>query len=247
MASPSWVPILHPLELAPDLFECPPESFDVLSDALAEGADHLARFVKLAGCERVRDALDQVPIHQVFLMGFSNWRDAEKKDWVRLKSFTFSQFAQFAAAIEIEPDPEGTFWAPHRYWLTLAHHSWCCTRIVERVRRLAPDGSSTNEKRMPGVTHLAQVCSQLPEARALLAPELLSDELSLIGYIGPALSAFAQACRRRKTADFWDEVARRTARSKADITRSMGFLLRITPELFAFYLILWELVTLSER
>jgi hypothetical protein len=245
MASPSWVPILHPLELAPDLYESPPEAFVALSNAQAEGADHVARFGKLAGYERVREALDRVPIHPVFLMGFSNWREAERKDWVRLKGFNFSQFGQFAE--QIESDPDGTFWAPHRNWLTLAHHSWCCARIVERVRRVAPDGNTANEKRMPGATHLALACSRLPGAQALRAPERLYDELLLIEYIGAALSVFAKACRRQESAVFWNELARRTERSKADITRSMGFLLRIAPELFAYYLILWELVTKSER
>jgi hypothetical protein len=244
-ASPSWIPILHPLELAPDLYECPPEAFLVLSDSQAEGADHVARLGKLAGYKRVREALSRVSIHPVLLMGFSNWREADKKDWIQLKRFDFSQFAGFAETIE--PDPEGTFWAPHRDWLTLAHHSWCCARIIERVRRVAPDGSSANEKRMPGAAHLALACSRLPGAQALRAPERLSDELSLIEYTGAALSAFARACRRHESAGFWDEVARRTDRSKADITRSMGFLLRIAPELFAFYLILWELVTKSEQ
>ena len=97
---------------------------------------------------------------------------------------------------------------------------------------------------MPRATHLARACSQLPGAQA---PQRCSNDLLLIEDLALALSAFAKASRRQESAVFWNEVARRTDRSKANITRNMGFLLRIAPELFAFYLILWELVTKSER
>ena len=100
---------------------------------------------------------------------------------------------------------------------------------------------------MPGATHLAQACSNMPGTKALKSPKSLSDELALIGFIAPALSAFARASRYHKSAAFWEEVARSTDRSKADITRSMGFLLQIAPEMFAFYLILWELIARSEQ
>ena len=55
IASPSWVPIFHPLELAPDMYKSSPKAFLPLSNEPAEGMDHFAQFGELAGFRQITE------------------------------------------------------------------------------------------------------------------------------------------------------------------------------------------------
>ncbi|WP_134500746.1 hypothetical protein [Microvirga pakistanensis] len=243
-ASSSWVPIQHPLELTPDLFDAPLQDFAVFEHASGEGLETLAQASKLSTCTSAVQALERFNITPLFFTAFANFKAAAANPSLPLRNFSFESYA--AAIAALEGDRRGQFWSPARPWLTLAHHSWCCEAALSRLRQVAPAGSSTNQQRLPGVMRFAREALRVNGAKALAAPAALSDEMELISAMPGAISAFARACRRGESTSFLETIMTRNQEAGTHTYRNAAFLIRLAPELLAFYTTLWHLVTLSE-
>ncbi|MHB2165627.1 hypothetical protein [Alsobacter sp. R-9] len=242
-SSPSWVPIVHPLEVVPDLYEAPARDFAVFSEANSDAGDHLQKVALLARCKIVQDARDLFPLTPMFLISFANVTRAKQDTWVPLRGFDFERFKSLCSLYSV--DQLGRFWTPRREWLSLEHHSWCCERALNRLQRAAPEGSETNLQRLPAATRIALKLERGRLSSALPVPDEISGSSALIGALPAVLSHFARACQYKRSASFWDDV-RNDAEPALGVRRSIAFLIRLAPELFAFYLILWGLVAMSE-
>jgi hypothetical protein len=76
---------------------------------------------------------------------------------------------------------------------------------------------------------------------------LLGDRCQLAHSVAPFLSAAGKAWRYQNFPAFLHELRDRTATASDMLLEDIGFLLRLAPELTAFYLLLWELVRMTER
>ena len=60
-------------------------------------------------------------------------------------------------------------------------------------------------------------------------------------WIAVTLSEFARASRRGEAASFVETTAKDLGLRREDVLASLGFLLRLAPELFFYFLLLWQL------
>ena len=82
---------------------------------------------------------------------------------------------------------------------------------------------------------------------ALAAPAVLANRLTLVDALPAFVSSIAKAACWKASDAHWNELAARVGRSKGDVLEDIGFLLRLAPDLFAFYLLLWGLVWSTEK
>jgi hypothetical protein len=94
---------------------------------------------------------------------------------------------------------------------------------------------------MPHAAHLANVGLQIGPDLALATSEAVVERLSIAGAAPALFSVAAKAFRRGESAAFWNLITTRANRPQSELVRDFGFLTRIAPELFGFYLLLWEL------
>ena len=100
---------------------------------------------------------------------------------------------------------------------------------------------------MPRATMLVEAARRLSGPGALETPEALSEQLSILASLPRFFSHFARACRENRCDQFWNEYREKTNIDLRWCLADTGFLIRLGPEIFAFYLLLWELVQRSEE
>lgn len=81
---------------------------------------------------------------------------------------------------------------------------------------------------------------------ALTTPAKLVDQLSLVEALPAFVSVAARKSRSGAAVEHWFGLAAQVGRPLSEIVEDLGFLLRLAPDLFAFYLLLWELVRKAE-
>ena len=243
-SSPTWVPVFHPVQLAPDLFEAAGSSF---RDYSVEDGDALSGpsiLNSASRISRVRQAAHAVPVTGMFFMGFENVHEADRDDKVRLSGF---RFAQYRAVIEAYSINEFGAWRPGSEMLTARHHEWALSRFVDRMLQASLEGSNANLIRLPRATQVMLKSMSVLGDEFLPAGEGRAEGLSAVEGAPAFFSSLARLSRAKKSSEFWNELEKSCARSRNEVAADVGFLLRLGPELFAFYLILWELVEISKR
>jgi hypothetical protein len=73
------------------------------------------------------------------------------------------------------------------------------------------------------------------------------ERMSVASALPSLFSLVALASRRGETEAAWAALVQRSGRPMPEILCDFGFLTRLGPELLGFYLLLWELVSMSER
>jgi hypothetical protein len=82
---------------------------------------------------------------------------------------------------------------------------------------------------------------------AVPVSELLGDRCHLAHGVAAFLSGAAKAWRFKTFAAFLQDLSQRTSTAREMLLEDIGLLLRLSPELTAYYLLLWELVRMTER
>jgi hypothetical protein len=238
-ASSTWIPLHHPIELAPDLFGADPRAFQVFDNFEFEGGIEIATAARSASLKRLSDALSEVPTSLYFFQAYENFAVAARDPRVRLRGFSIKRYRE---ALKQEEDQQGLYWRPRDGRLSAAHHSWCIRKFIERVERVAPENASNNGKRLPQAARIAYAVQNQARDLVLEVPETLAERLALTGVLPGLFSLGARASRNNDTKTFWQTVIALGDRTQSELLRDFGFLLRLAPELFGFYLLLWELV-----
>lgn len=115
----SWVPIRHPIEIAPDLLSSEMADFQVF-DETGEDFHELGQLRHVAECERPQDALAALSINPTFFTAFHNFALVNQNPAARLLGFEFSDFLRNTAG---ERDELAALWKPRDRRLTRRHHS----------------------------------------------------------------------------------------------------------------------------
>ena len=238
-ARESWLPRHHPLEIAPKLFAAPAEEFGQLASSELDGYDEFEA-VGLAGItESLDDARDLLDISPAFLAAFSNAATTNTTADMDPGEFDFAKYHQFAKFLDDDR------------LLSMRCHRRFCERIADRYAITAMDGPSAGPphpdahsmgKAMAAVRHFKS-----HSTHSLDVPPELAEEFPSIADTPRLISALAQASRDGRVDQFWNEVASYTSRSQEQVRKDVGLVLRIAPELLAFYLLLWELVERTRR
>ena len=230
----SWLPRHHPIEVAPKLFAAPAEEFGQLTSSELVGYDAFEA-IGLAGItESLDDARDLLDISSAFVAAFSNAATTETAADVDPGEFDFPRYSRLAEFIDDDR------------LLSKRCHGRFCERMADRYANATMIGPLLSpphpDSRLMGKA-MATVSRFNPHPTdSLDVPQELAEEFPPIANTPRLISALARASRNGRVDQFWNKVASYTTRSPEGIRKDVGFVLRIAPELLAFYLLLWELV-----
>ncbi|MFN3725977.1 MAG: hypothetical protein ACK4SZ_06695 [Allosphingosinicella sp.] len=240
--SATWVPLRHPIEVAPALLESEVIDFYVL-DGAGEDFSELEQLRQLAALERAQDAVVELAVNPTFYAAFSNFHYAASNPRARLVGFDMAKFVRDTHDEIVELS---AFWKPADRRLTRRHHAWCIGRFIDRYEQVALSGTDANGIRAQRLNQLVHVVHRSERNMSLPAGERLADRLPLVLALPAFVSKMANQARSGRSTAFWDALSSSVDRPLDEILEDVGFLLRLAPELVAFYLLLWELVRRTE-
>lgn len=240
--SSTWVPLRHPIEIAPALLDDELSDWAILNGAEDEFAE-LSRLADLSGIAQPQDALRTLNVSPTFYAAFDNFIQAATNPRVTPKGFDVVKFVKNS---ESENAEFPAFWRPSARRLTLRHHSWAIGRFIDRFELVSPTGQDLNGLRSQRLNQLINTVRRDERRLALPVPEGLADRLSLVEALPAFISAIAKAARWQRSEQHWQQLAAHVSRPLDEVLEDIGFLLRIAPDLMAFYLLLWELVRSTE-
>ncbi len=241
--STSWVPIAHPLQILPNLYGAPISAFARLAASSDPGIAEMSALFILGTA-----SLRELPqLHPTVYFAFRNVVQADREG-VPLAGFDPERF--FATLLQIDTDPSaGWFW--HGAVLLGPDH-WRAAhlRFVERLRTaglftsdVADEGP--NSQRQDALQRLmAAVFNGMPSSLRPSAPRREAEDReveSIDLWATATLSAFARASRMGEMGGFIAPLCDRLGWREHDVLTTLAFLLRLAPELFAFYLLLWQI------
>ena len=125
-AAPGWVPILHPLQFAPDLYAAAPQAFAALAASVDPGVAEMAALATL-NTARLRELSH---LHPTVYLAFRNLQAARDKG-SRLEGFDPARFFRNLPLVDGDPSA-GWFW---RGTPLLGPDHWRAAhlRLVERL------------------------------------------------------------------------------------------------------------------
>ena len=231
-ARESWIPFHHPIEVCPNLFSFDAEDIGQLGSSALSGYEEF-EFVGLAGLtESLEDAVKVLDISTTFLIAFENFHIIlQSNPDASPGAFDFSRYCQHARTMKDITDDD----KPLSIW----HHDRACERMADRFA-IASEGIRLS-KVMTLVEHFKR-----NETTALDLPHDLKDGFALVQGAPRVIAALTKAWRKGNVERFWQDLARRTNLPMEKVQKQMGTLLRLAPELLAFYLLLWTLVEKHE-
>lgn len=232
----SWLPRRHPLEIEPKLFTLPAEEFGCLASSDLSGYQEFEA-LGLAGITKsLDDARDLLDISPAFVAAFANAATIEAAADTDPGDFAFNRYLRLL-----------DFFDDDRLLSKQCHRKFC-ERMADRYATATVDGSDSPH---PDAAALGRAMATVARFRqhatlSLDVPEDLAAEFPAISAAPRVISALARASRYGKPEQFWEQVSRE-GHFPERVRKDIGFVLRIAPELLAFYLLLWELVARNTR
>jgi hypothetical protein len=250
-SSSTWVPIHHPLEIDPGLLtadisafaQCTPGHRSPLSTI--DGASHLAILADLPRNADAFGAIEATGVDRRVAGAFRNAARAQKERATPLEGFSFSRY--LAAIGSIPADEEEVFWTPRRDRLTVAHHSWCCQQLASRLAKIDLPGHNgyrlrdLNELILAASAVRSPLEAPLPPERSVGVPPVLLEQTPILESLPHLVNLWCWASRMERMPWLRRALAQRSASSSVSTLQTMGLLMRLGPELFGFYLLLWHI------
>jgi hypothetical protein len=235
--------MVHPVEIDPGLYSASPAAFDALADQDDDGLRAGSRLGALSR-ERLREGL----LHAQALIAFANATQAERHADTVLAGFKPERFFTLFAPLDTDAGA-GWFWHGTPI-LGPAHLRAAQLRMLERFEAanvlfdVQAEGGG-NSRRAEALSNLAaQVLAQCPPGRRPPMPKRRPDDDRPPGIdlaIAATLSEFARASRSGSAGQFIQTLATTLDWRESDVLASIGFLLRLAPELFFYFLLVWQL------
>ena len=246
-----WLPHHHPVQVAPTLFAAPTEDFEQLAYSDLTGYEDFET-VALAGLTETVADIRSLDVSEAFLAGFANAATSQPENIKYLGAFRFDSYRVLASVVDDER------------LLSMGHHRRACEQMADRCALM-------DDERLLSMGHHRRACEQMADRCALIealgtshilgrtnrtvgnfqkcqtecfldAPPALAKESSLIAGTPRLLSELARASRSGQTYSFWKTAVSYSRMSEERVRKHVGFVLRLAPELLAFYLLLWVLV-----
>jgi hypothetical protein len=237
----SWVPLSHPLQILPSLYASPVTCFRSLAENVSEGSEELAVLAETAG-RSIPEIHRTFGLSPAFLMAFANFEEAHRRGRP-LRGFDFNRYRQLFQSFDTDPAARW-FWRRGNELLGPAHCGAAIGRLIDRFYDAGLEQEGSNDARIRAANSVAHAASRLQE-RTLPSPTGIELTHGIFEFAPAFISGFAHASRRDAAADYLNRLAVRLERPYRAIIADASFLIRLAPELLAFYLLLWELS--SER
>lgn len=246
-ASKSWIPLAHPLQISVSLYGAPANSFFALSTGVSEGSEHLAVLAETAG-RTIQEVHKTIGLSPAFLMAFDNFQRAsrlfEKTRHAHqpvpvLRGFSFERYTQIFRSMDSNPGARW-FWRLGDELLGPAHYGAAIGRLLDRLLDAGLEEEGANDARLRNATALANAAFRQKE-KTLPMPTGVEGSHAILEWIPAFISGFARASRAGSPDSYLRIMGNATERPYRSLIGDASFLVRLAPELFAFYLTLWEL------
>ena len=243
-AAASWVPIAHPILFLPEMYGAPADDFAACARADDPGAAAL-KIVSDVGTANFREPGLFDP---AALLGFANVHEAETTG-VPLRDFDPERFLETLTHPHIDADPSaGWFWR-ERPLLGPAHWRASYIRFAERCEAAEvfteddADMQRQNGLRQIELLRMMSVCEKRTQLRPPVPKRNVADEEPSVAdrLASVTLCTFSSAARAGRAGEWAVTLANDLNCSRADVFTNVVFLVRLAPELFAFYMAMWEL------
>jgi hypothetical protein len=236
-AAKSWVPLSHPLQILTSLYASAVTSFQSLATSASEGAEELALLAETSG-RSIRELHQALGLSPAFLMAFDNFALAHKTNQP-LRGFKFDRYRQIFQQLDTNPGARW-FWKPGDELLGPAHYGAALGRLIDRFYDAGLDEEGSNDSRIRTANSLAHAASRTLEKTL---PPPLGIELThgVFEFAPSFISGFACASRTGSAPEYLKRIGCMLERPYRSLVGDASFLIRLAPELFAFYLLLWEL------
>jgi len=235
-ARETWMPVHHPVEVASALFAIPAEDIGELASTEQPGYEEFES-VGLAGItQSLQEAVEVLDVSTTFLIGFKGASTFHRDPTASPGDFDFSKYCGFARTIEQMADDD----KPLSIW----HHDRACERMADRVRIASRDRFSS--ARLYKATTIVRHYTRNP-SEGLDIPHDLLEGFPLVKGAPRLLAALTRAWRNGDAEKFWEDLAFTVSWPVERVRKHVGTILRLAPELLAFYLLLWVLVERHER
>lgn len=243
-ASATWVPMVHPLSFLPEMYGAPAADFAACAAVQDPGGAALA-IVSEVGTGDLRDPglLDRAA-----LLGFANVGAAETAG-ASPEGFDPTRFLEVLAHPHVDTDPAaGWFWRGQPI-LGPAHWRAAHIRFAERLEAAEvfteadADMQQPNGFRQIRLLKLMSACGKNAVPRLPVPKRDIADEEpAVVDRLAAAtLCAFSRAAREGRVAAWADALNAELESSRSNVLTDVAFLLRLAPELFAFYMSMWQL------
>jgi hypothetical protein len=241
----SWIALTHPLQITPELYGAQAESFRALGLDGGDGADHLGLLGEIAG-RSIPEVHSEIGISLAFLMAFKNFGRA-RDTGEALSDFDFESYSRWFSHPHFCSDLGARwFWQPGDELLGAAHYGAAIGRLIDRLYDAGLDEDGSNDARIRAATTLAHAASRL-KAYTLPIPADIELTHAIFGVVPAFISGFARASREGGAKDYLCILAERLGKPYGSVVSDASFLIRLAPELLAFYLMLWELASRGRK
>jgi hypothetical protein len=236
-AAKNWVPLAHPLQILPSLYASPVTSFQSLAANVSAGSEELALLAETSG-KSIPDIHKAVGLSPAFLMAFDNFTQAHRAN-KPLRGFKFERYRQLFQQLDTNPGARW-FWKPGDELLGPAHYGAALGRLIDRFYDAGLEEEGSNDARIRTANSIAHAALR---AQAKTLPPPLGIELThgVFEFAPSFISGFARASRIGSAEEYLERIARTLERPYRSLIRDASFIIRLAPELLAFYLLLWEL------
>lgn len=243
-AAPSWVPIAHPLTFLPELYSAHWQYFEGFAVCENEDIRPLSVVAEVSsGLVQDKDTLH----NNAVFAGFSNLREAHTTG----KPLQGFEPKRFLENIEydynyINDDPAAVWFWRDKPFLGPGHWRAAHRRFDERIETIGlfrgqnPNEQTQNAKRQ---TSLLKLMSRFKRAEFQPpVPKIANkDPNELNCLVAATLCAFAKEARVGCVTDWATHISQELGCSREHVLQDIAFLLRLAPELFAFYMGMWQL------
>ncbi|WP_419860438.1 hypothetical protein [Candidatus Palauibacter sp.] len=233
-AHESWIPVRHPVEINPNVFALPAEDIGELGSSEVSGYEEFES-IGLAGLtESLQDAVDLLDVSVAFLTAFEKASALQRDPDASPGAFDFSKYCEYARTMtDIAEDDK-----PLSVW----HHGRACERMADRVTVASQDPRAANRLlRATTLVHHFRLARTERLTESLETPRDLADGFPLVQGAPRLIATLTRAWRCGDTETFWKECASAVSWPREKVQKCVGTVLRLAPELVAFYLLLWVL------
>jgi hypothetical protein len=192
--------------------------------------------------KRIPEIHRAIEISAAFLMAFRNFRAALTTS-EELRGFDFTTYSGLFAQFDTDAGARW-FWRPGDKLLGPEHYGAALGRLIDRLHEAGLEEEGSNDLRIRAAMSLCNEAKRLNEKTPPL-PRGIETSHALIELAPAFISGFARASRRGTAAAYLTALADKLARPYRRLVGDAAFLVRLGPELLAFFLIFWELE--SER
>jgi uncharacterized Zn-binding protein involved in type VI secretion len=236
-AAKNWVPLAHPLQILASLYASPVTSFQSLAASGSDGPEDLALLAETSA-RSIPEIHKAIGLSPAFLMAFENFALALKAN-KPLQGFNFERYRQLFQQLDTNPGARW-FWKPGDELLGPAHYGAALGRMMDRFYDAGLEEEGSNDARIRAATSIAHAASRAPEKTL---PPPLGIELThgVFEFAPSFVSGFARSSRMGSVAEYLTRIAGTLERPYRSLIGDASFIIRLAPELLAFYLLLWEL------